>query len=169
MTDIEQWRPIPDYPQHHASSWGRIKNVVTGRILAGTLTRKGYRQYSLRGTRGRRVPFGHRLVAAAFLGPLPLGNIVNHLDGQKTNNFPGNLEYTTPRGNARHAAALGLLRPNPPRGEKSPHAKLTEAEVRAMRTRYQGGASAAALGREYGVTQRAAHMAVTRHTWRHVA
>ncbi len=169
MTDTERWHPIPDFPHHHASSWGRIKNVWSGLILSGTRTRKGYQQYNLRGSKGRRTAYGHRLVAAAFIGPPPARHCVNHLDGRKNNNAIENLEYTTPRGNAQHAAALGLLRPNPLRGEQSPSAKLTEGEVRVMRVRYWGGTNAAALGREFGVTQRAAHMAVTGRTWRHVA
>lgn len=169
MTDIEQWKPIPDFPNYAASSWGRIQNVRLGHTLCGSRTRKGYRQYNLRGSKGRRTAYGHRLVAAAFFGPPPPGHCVNHLDGQKSNDRLDNLEYTTPRGNAQHAAALGLLRPNPLRGEESPSAKLTEAEVRVMRERYRGGTNAAALGREHGVTPRAAHMAITGRTWRHIA
>jgi hypothetical protein len=110
------------------------------------------------------------LVAAAFLGPAPSppGNLINHLDTNKLNNRPTNLEYTTPSGNARHAAAHGLLKPVHLLGEKNPRAKLTEANVRAMRVQRQQGVSFADLARQYGVTSRAAHRVVTRKDWKHV-
>jgi len=50
----------------------------------------------------------HRLVALAFC-PQPVDcNIVNHIDGDKLNNVATNLEWTTIRGNNRHAYESGL-------------------------------------------------------------
>jgi hypothetical protein len=46
----------------------------------------------------------HRLVATAFLSNRKNLEIVNHLDGVKTNNDASNLEWTTRGGNADHAA-----------------------------------------------------------------
>ncbi|MBN9517074.1 HNH endonuclease [bacterium] len=109
------------------------------------------------------------MVAAAFFGPPPPGHIVNHLDGRKNNDRLDNLEYTTHRGNARHAAALGLLRPNPPAGRAEPDGQAHRGRGARHAGALPGGTNAAALGREYGVTQRAAHMAATGRTWRHVA
>jgi hypothetical protein len=171
MSDDEVWRDIPEFPNYQASSEGRVRNLKRNCVLTGTVTKKGYRQYSLRGVGGRRVAYGHRLVAAAFLGPSPAPpcNLINHLDTNQLNNRPTNLEYTTPSGNARHAAAHGLLKPVRLLGEKNPQAKLSEASVRAIRALRQQGVSVAALGKQFGVTERAAHLVVTGQVWRHVS
>ena len=47
--------------------------------------------------------FAHHLVAAAFLGPRPLGMQINHKNGIKTDNYFTNLEYVTPSQNSWHA------------------------------------------------------------------
>lgn len=170
MGDDEVWKDIPGFPGYQASTEGRVRNARRGCVLTGTVTRNGYRQYNLRGARGRRVAFGHRLVAAAFLGPSPPppGNLVNHLDGNKLNNRVSNLEYTDARGNARHAAALGLLRPVRLLGERNPGAKLTAEKVRAMREQRRQGVTLAALGERFGVTAQSAQRVVSRKDWKHI-
>lgn len=169
MTDDELWRPIPDYPNYEASTLGRIRNAHLGHLLAGTVTKDGYRQVSVRGGGRRRVAYVHRLVAFAFHGMPPAGHVCNHISGNKLDCRPLNLEWVTPAANSRHARDLGLLRPNPLRGEQSPSAKLTADRVREMRAQRQAGKTFAALAQDYGVTPQAVQQAVARRTWRHVA
>ena len=38
----------------------------------------------------------HELIAAAWIGPRPDGNEIDHIDGNPKNNKPSNLEYVTP-------------------------------------------------------------------------
>lgn len=52
-------------------------------------------------------------------------------------------------------------------GEDHPRAKLTDAIVREARRRFAAGETAAALGREFGVTKGVMRYAVTGQTWRH--
>lgn len=40
--DLEQWKDIPDYPNHQASTHGRIRQKSTKKILHGSKTKKGY-------------------------------------------------------------------------------------------------------------------------------
>lgn len=55
-------------------------------------------------------------------------------------------------------------------GEQSPHARLTESDVRAIRTDYATGAfSFAKLARRYGVSFGVVYRVVNRQAWRHVA
>lgn len=58
----------------------------------------------------------HNLLALTFLEPSenPEATVVNHKDGDKTNNDIDNLEWTTYSGNAEHAYATGLRSDNTP-------------------------------------------------------
>ena len=50
---------------------------------------------------GRTVNFIlHRVVYEAFVGPIPAGYTVDHVDGNKLNNHPDNLQLFTPEENA---------------------------------------------------------------------
>ena len=85
------------------SSIGRVKNT-RGQISFGNLHGAGYRTVQLRhGTHVKRF-LVHRLVAFAFLGPpsSPM-LVVNHIDGNRSNNTMQNLEYVTQMENVRHS------------------------------------------------------------------
>lgn len=112
----------------------------------------------------------HRIVCKAWHGPPPTpDHEVNHIDGDKTNAHPENLEWVTHSENMRHAIAKGL-HPGPPLhfGEGQHAAKLTESDVREMRRLWASGWSAARLGRRYGVAETTAHRAATGRSWKHV-
>jgi len=88
----EEWRQVPDMPGVYVSSSGRVKK--NGKILK-QLTQDGYKTV-LR----KRV---HRLVAMAFL-PNPDGlPVVNHIDGNRSNNNVDNLEWMSYKDNTKHA------------------------------------------------------------------
>jgi len=55
----------------------------------------------------------HKLIVDHFLGPSN-GLCINHIDGNKLNNHPKNLEYVTISDNIKHAIALGLHVSNNP-------------------------------------------------------
>ena len=123
ITPEEEWRPIPGFVGYSASSNGRIR-VDGGHprnregILAMPLGHK-YLQCMLTPTgkprhhgnlRPRRV---HILVALAFLGPKPTPeHEVNHINGNKLDNRPDNLEYVTSLENEFHAAGWLKARGN---------------------------------------------------------
>jgi hypothetical protein len=99
--------------------------------------------------RGKNVQaYLHRLVAEAFHGPCPAGSEVNHIDGNKANAEAANLEYVSHAENGLHAVRTGLVRI----GERHPAAKLSDAEVNAIRLARAGGESGVSVARRFRVS-----------------
>jgi hypothetical protein len=174
----EVWREIPGTSgMYEASNHGRIRSTAMqtprvgrrrGRVLVQREVHKGY--LACRLSLGNGVAINsrvHRYVAAAFLGPCPDGWQVNHKDGDKKNNRPENLEYTTCRENIRHCWTNGMHGVEHTQGERNNHAKLTADVVRAIRERSKH-VSMTALGKEYGVTTANVSAIVNRKTWKHI-
>lgn len=66
------------------------------KILKGTIQESGYKAYCLRKD-GKAYVLGlHRLMMISFVGPIPKGFAVDHIDGDKSNNKLENLEYVSP-------------------------------------------------------------------------
>ena len=138
---MEQWRAINGYEgAYEVSNMGRVRSVTrtittikgnpyrtTGRVRKLT-TRKldGYTTVSLLRNTHRKTAKVHRLVAEAFIeNPDDLPE-VNHRDGNKSNNTPGNLQWATRLDNVRHQwHVLGQAAPwTGKRGADNPHSKL---------------------------------------------
>lgn len=78
---------------------------------------------------------------------------------------PAHIRDGTRADNVRDAVERGLLRA----GEKHVQAKLTDDQVREIRSRYAaGGVGQRVLAREYGVSGTTIHGIVHRTTWRYV-
>lgn len=105
---MEIWLPIKDYPNYEVSSEGRVRNIKTGRIMRQQTNRNGYKNLTLRRDNTQHDVRVHRLVADAFYDGDHYGLDVNHIDGDKTNNFIGNLEWCTRKENIKHALNSGL-------------------------------------------------------------
>jgi hypothetical protein len=100
----EKWKPIPEHliddckNEYQISSKGRVKNHK-GRITTGHRGTSGYQWVSIHPKQFQL----HRLVASTFLANPHNFPLVNHKDGNKTNNEVQNLEWATPQQNAQHA------------------------------------------------------------------
>lgn len=168
MNCTEEWRPslVENY---EVSSIGEVRRAspgrktFSGRVMKQQTVTAGYR--SVRPTvEGQNVSiYVHDMVAHAFIGPKPAGQIVNHRDTNKANNIWTNLEYTTHAGNMRHAAENGLM----VHGEAHPGAKLTEAAVHALRADRAAGMSFSRLAKKYGVCISHAWQIAKGNAWRH--
>lgn len=122
----EIWLPIPDTGDlYEASSLGRIRSkdrVIyrlcrwghmiemhkKGRVLTPWSDANGYHTVYICFDGQRIAASTHRLVARAFVPGHFEGAHVNHRDGDKLNNEPGNLEWCTRSQNMHHAYRSGL-------------------------------------------------------------
>lgn len=110
---MEIWKDIYGYEGHYQiSSYGNVKNTKTNRILHGDINSAGYKRVYLYSPIKKRF-FIHYLVAKHFCEGYEDGYIVNHKDGDKTNNNAKNLEWVTRSENDVHAFKLGLRKPHP--------------------------------------------------------
>ena len=134
----EIWRDIEGYEGiYQVSNYGRVRSLRAEymRVLKLRLESDGYVIARLVKNGIVKYPAVHRLVANAFIPNSENKPTVNHIDGDKTNNRVENLEWATQKENLAHALRTGLRAPND--GTHSHFAKLTEDEVRYIRSHYK--------------------------------
>lgn len=120
----------------------------------------GYRRISLAlgSKRAQENRLIHEAVCSAFYGPRPSErHEVRHLDGNRSNNKPENLDWGTPEENwsDRKAHGCGIH-------EKHHNAKLSIEIAEAMRS---SGKTAWALAKEYGVSPKTVRNVLVGRTW----
>lgn len=166
---IEQWRQLAGRPIYEISNLGRLRNVLTGRFLSGTIvlqpTGKVARLQIVLGLGGSRRCVGiHILVLETFIGPRPSNLDGCHGDGNPLNNRLDNLRWDTRNGNladtVRHGTKLV--------GERCNGAKLTAEKVLAMRSERNDGRTLRYLADRYGVSHSMVWFACHGHSWRHL-
>jgi hypothetical protein len=107
---MEVWGIIKDYPNYEVSTKGNIRNIKTLNILKSSL-RNGYPSLGLSKDGKSKTVNIHRIVASVFLEEKDL--IINHKDGDKTNNNLENLEWVSYKDNTKHALESKLQKTHP--------------------------------------------------------
>ena len=134
----EVWKDIPEYEGYYqVSNFGRVKSLarqrksgygsiskVRERIMKSKDDKDGYQLHGLSKDGQTKTFRLHKLVAICFIdNPKPeLFNQINHIDGNKLNNKPENLEWCDSSHNQREAIKLGLKggKPYNPRIDSTP-------------------------------------------------
>lgn len=180
LCSVEEWCPVPGFEGlYEVSSQGRCRSVdrvvksrwgtpkpVKGELKTLNAQREGYLSVHLYKNGKMAKRYIHRLVAEVFV-PNPLGRPqVNHIDGCKTNNAAGNLEWASGSENCRHAIESGLYRQA--RGESIGGAKLTEQDVAEIRRMVARGAMHKEAAALFGIGRKAVTKIVNRQRWKHV-
>ena len=104
IMENEIWKPIPNYDGYEVSNYGRVKSLKLGRelILKPFISKRGYYRNEIWNNNTCKKFGTHQLVAMAFLGHKPNGQIlvVNHINFDRKDNRLENLEVITQRQNA---------------------------------------------------------------------
>lgn len=90
------------------SSYGRIMKAKTGKILKQSLGKPSGR-FRVAAGYPRKTTSVHRIVALTYLGERPEGYEIDHINGNRLDNRPTNLEYVTPKENKDRAVKNGLI------------------------------------------------------------
>ena len=100
----ESWTNLPEYDNYIISDKGRIANKNTNRLKKTPLDNNGYPHVNLwKNNKGKTYQV-HRLMYQAFNPTENLdGYVINHIDGDKTNNVLSNLEKIIYQENNLHA------------------------------------------------------------------
>ena len=157
MNNVQRaWEPVRGFETHYeVSDDGLVRRKLMAqgvkslrRPLKAAVMNAGYYMVglSVNGVKHQRLV--HRLVADTFLGPIPKGHFVNHINGKKLDNRLSNLEIVTPKQSTAHALRMRLM----PAGERHANAKLTEFQVAVIK-RARGRIRASTLARRYEVNR----------------
>jgi hypothetical protein len=139
----ERWLPVPGYEGfYEVSDRGRVKSLarvarrrdgkpqpIPEKILKPLANPSGHLKAVLRCGGHRKESYVHRLVLQAFVGPCPEGMECCHNDGNPANNRLENLRWGTRASNMADKLKHGTHQ----RGERNGQAKLTQADVLAIR------------------------------------
>tara|TARA_R110000822_G_scaffold41920_4_gene114481 strand:+ start:512 stop:1039 length:528 start_codon:yes stop_codon:yes gene_type:complete len=121
---MEEFRPVVDYEDiYEISNLGNMRSIdrmssggrfgpyfISGKPISTPIDNNGYRHMTLARGKHKRKVNTHRLVARAFLGE-PNGLVVDHLNGDRSDNRAENLEYVTMRVNVLRGKK-GEIRPD---------------------------------------------------------
>lgn len=187
MMPNEEWRAVVHNDHYEVSSLGRVRRCKpdrygrgVGRMLTPATNLHGYLFVGLVRDRKNTSTNIHALVCEAFHGPKPTPrHEVAHGDGDQTNNAADNLRWATRKENfadrdahgrtARGATHFSATHPELcARGEGHGMAKLTEANVIAIKSAPAYFGVQSQLARQFGISQQQISDIRNGKSWRHI-
>lgn len=191
-------KPIPYAPDYLVTDDGRVFSQKTKSLRERKLVKDkdGYWRVGIMVDGKLKLVGVHRLVCETFNGPCPGdGMEVRHLDGNKTNNVPSNLQWGTRKENAedmvRHGGHRASTSPDSYAAAASKHSeykraywadhqdqivrgsdhtwsKLKESDIGPIRARISAGETHASIAADYDVSRSAITVIASGKTWAHV-
>lgn len=164
LIDFEIWKDIIGFEGYYQiSNYGRIKTLertifsgstkmtamkIEEAVMRSVLNKTtGYLQTCLRKNGQLSKNTVHRLVGIYFVENPFNKPLINHLDGDKQNNYWRNLEWATYSENSIHSYALGLSKS----GNSHYNTVVPIEDVHKIMLRRRNGESAISIANEYGV------------------
>lgn len=171
MADIKEcdqilWKLTPN-KKYWISEYGDAVHAQRGGVLK-------HDRYKGKTSRYLKAPEGalgyqtsmHRVVYTVFVGDIPEGLQINHIDGNKHNNHVSNLEVCTASENLLHAYRTGLAKP--PCGEKQGSSKLKEEEVLQIYGLIDLGYNNSAIAKLYNIYSGHVSSIRSGHRWKYL-
>ena len=107
---VIDWKSCSEASRYHISNNGDIFDWELERLISVQTNKDGYKCVTLTLDDKTRKTFKvHRLVALVFVPNLEKKPTVNHIDGDKGNNWYLNLEWATRSEQTQHAWDNGLI------------------------------------------------------------
>jgi len=141
--ELSNYRKI-SYPGVKKNSYliseeGNVYSLLSDKILKPYNDKDGYLKIKLIGNINKsKTIFIHRLVAYQFVNNPNDFPVVDHIDGNKTNNHYTNLEWVSIKENTLHAERLGLRKI---KGEDNGNNKYSEEFIRVICEYFELGLS----------------------------
>lgn len=130
----EIWKPIENFENYEISSYGRIRSLNFNNekrisLLKTSISKKGYVRVRVSKNNKKYTINIHKLVGLAYVPNPDNKPQINHLDGNKQNNYYKNLEWSTNLENQIHARENGLIKPPPKSGDNSCSIPVNQYEL----------------------------------------
>lgn len=180
----EIFKTIPSFPDYLVSNYGRVKTKSRELRYTHAVTKKehfrntnerflkvhynnltGYKFHQLYLNKKMFNRTIHKLVADAFIEKIDGFDCINHIDGNKHNNYVDNLERCTDEYNHEHATKTGLKA----KGSKVASSKLNESMVHAIKWFLSKGISHTELSKAFQISRPAISLISEGKTWKHIA
>ena len=120
---------------YQISNFGNLRNKKTNKILKININKDGYCYcvVSLGNRKLKKAIKIHRAVAEKFIENLNDYNEINHIDGNKLNNYVNNLEWCNHSQNMIHAYKSELLK----QSRECHKTKLTNSDINFIINNYK--------------------------------
>lgn len=106
---MEEWKSIKDFDRYLISSNGRVKSLITNKILKQIFDKStGYLNVKLRRNNKYYTKHVHRLVVENFVPNLENKPLTDHINANKIDNRLVNLRWCTQKENMEYARQKGL-------------------------------------------------------------
>lgn len=101
---MEQWKTVSGYEDYSVSNTGLVRSDRFNRILKPSESNNGYTYINLVKNRIKKTHSIHKLVMEYFGDEKPSANfVIDHFDGNKTNNHISNLQWVSIQENTTRA------------------------------------------------------------------
>lgn len=102
------WKKVDEYPGYLVNENGEVFSLKSARKLK-LQCKNGYMYVAVKKVGKTKFAPVHRMVCSAFNGPCPVdGYQVDHINGDRKDNRPCNLEWVTPQTNVRRGKSRAV-------------------------------------------------------------